>query len=715
MNQKREHEALLAAQREQELLSQEQAAQEKEEPPQNFDFRQLIGEIIEDLIGRAMNTMLLSINLKSQRLDKEKQEVKNIVEKATKRRTHITESLQNFRIIHKKSSISLNNTSQISLVITNTPDLPTKEPEYSLSMGDEHLSIIPKIESNKVIKSSVENLVPIPKPLLNQDILTISYPKIDYFLELFFSELAHINPIPPEIKEADFDLEEEIHLVENLLYDNSSPRLPKELNAEIANTVVESLSPFPIPVEDNDSHMEEIDLFLATDDLMPSGIEYDDYDSEGDIYFIEELLSNDPLPLPENKSSNFDHHDDPSFPRPPPEPPDVEVFFDFEPDTGVLTAKVVEDISKHYVLMPKVLPSQPALCPNIDTLLPFSSKNKDKVTDIEQKDKNKAKPDKTDQGNGKSAKNQSRRQIHTKSNPINPLTLKKTKNNFTFSPKPIHLYWASVLAIPMGIVEDIQQLICSFLWCNGEYKYGKSKVAWKDIRLPKREGGLGLRSLVTFLWYDMLSSHYLLSQFLSPRDILNEGYSIKLCVTDLVVDGAWNWPQSWLIKDPTLGLIPALSLVTTRHNTMKWYDANGNMIDFSVKRAWEAMRPRRNEVIWFHTVWFSHAIPCHTFHLWLIIRRSLKTQDKLRHYDVDPSINLTQIHCSLCGTQSNSHEHLFFECTYSSNVWSLVRGLTGMDLVQPVLEDIMEWFQYLGNKRTICNVMGKLLFTASHI
>ncbi|GJY47436.1 hypothetical protein Tco_0436499 [Tanacetum coccineum] len=44
-----------------------------------------------------------------------------------------------------------------------TLDLPTEEPEYSLSMGDEHLSSIPEMESDEVIKSSVENLIPIPR------------------------------------------------------------------------------------------------------------------------------------------------------------------------------------------------------------------------------------------------------------------------------------------------------------------------------------------------------------------------------------------------------------------------------------------------------------------------------------------------------------------------------------------------------------------------
>ncbi|GKE89094.1 hypothetical protein Tco_1566569, partial [Tanacetum coccineum] len=148
----------------------------------------------------------------------------------------------------------------------------------------------------------------------------------------FSGKLAHIDPIPPGIEKADFDLEEETRLVENLLYDNSSPRPPEELNLEIANTILESFSPSPILVEDIDSLMKEIDLFLASDDSMPPGIMDDDYDSEGDIRFLKELLSNDPLPLPENKSSNLYHFNDPLPPRPPPKPPDVKICFDVKND-----------------------------------------------------------------------------------------------------------------------------------------------------------------------------------------------------------------------------------------------------------------------------------------------------------------------------------------------------------------------------------------------
>ncbi|GKD88022.1 hypothetical protein Tco_1359176 [Tanacetum coccineum] len=214
--------------------------------------------------------------------------------------------------------------------------------------------------------------------LLNRDTLIISSPKFDSLLEEFSGELAHIDLIPPRINEGDFDPEEDIRLVERLLYDNSSPRPPKEFNSENYDAIIEPFSPSPIPVEDIDSLMEEIDLFLTPDDSMPPGIKNDDYDSEGDILFLEKLLSNDSPPLHENESFHFDV---PSSPSPPTKLPNDGIYF--EPDTGVFT-KVVDDISDNstrelYVHVPNVLATLPTLSSMFDTLLPFSSKNEDKV------------------------------------------------------------------------------------------------------------------------------------------------------------------------------------------------------------------------------------------------------------------------------------------------------------------------------------------------
>nr|GEU93887.1 transposon TX1 putative 149 kDa protein [Tanacetum cinerariifolium] len=323
--------------------------EEKEEPPQNSNIRQLIREEccvevceeqkqkMEDTILDALNSKLLSIN--SQRLDKTEQVI-------------------------RKSSTFLKDTSQISPVHAVAPILSTEEPEHSLSMGYEHLSITPETKSDEVTESNAKNLLSIPNPhcfnvesdfvesLLNSDTFIDSSSIFD-----FSGELAHVNP---EITEFDFDFEEEIHLIENLLYDNSSSQPPKEHNADEerikrehaeyisrmemlftinprprptmnANTIIESLSSLSIPVQDSDSQREEIDIVTNTDDVLPPSVENDD-DSEGEINVVEELLSDNSIPFTEDEASYSDYQDDLSFPRPPPEPPDAE--FDFKPDVG---------------------------------------------------------------------------------------------------------------------------------------------------------------------------------------------------------------------------------------------------------------------------------------------------------------------------------------------------------------------------------------------
>nr|GEV44993.1 hypothetical protein [Tanacetum cinerariifolium] len=357
-----------------------------------------IHDDIDDLIESALNSKLLLINSNSQHLDKKEQEVKNVVEQRAERGNRSIQSLQNFRVVHK-SSISFN-TSQISSIHAVTPILSTKEPEHLLCMGYEHLSITPKIESDKVTESNAENLVPVlskckvtsedeiecdmpanddcslvfttfSNPLFKNDNLDSSDDEslpdedlpnlifveslfnrdtfIDSSSKFYFSgELAHVNP---EILKSDFDFEEEIRFIENLLYDNSSPRPPEELNAEIADEVVESIPLLPILVQNgnyqqedidvvtstddvlppsvendddssNDSLLEEADLFLVSDNSIPPGIENFVDDPEGDIRFLEELLIDDSILSHESSDSNFE--DNPSIPRPPPKPPDTE-------------------------------------------------------------------------------------------------------------------------------------------------------------------------------------------------------------------------------------------------------------------------------------------------------------------------------------------------------------------------------------------------------
>nr|GFD18261.1 hypothetical protein [Tanacetum cinerariifolium] len=78
------------------------------------------------------------------------------------------------------------------------------------------------------------------------------------FLNEFAGELTLLKSISPGIDETDCDFEEYIHLIEKLLYDNSSSRPPEEFVSTNSDAVSESFSPSPILVKDNDSLMEEI-------------------------------------------------------------------------------------------------------------------------------------------------------------------------------------------------------------------------------------------------------------------------------------------------------------------------------------------------------------------------------------------------------------------------------------------------------------------------
>nr|GEW95157.1 putative reverse transcriptase domain-containing protein [Tanacetum cinerariifolium] len=371
--------------------------------------------------------------------------------------------------------------------IAIAPVLPTEDPDNSLSMGDEHLNTILETKSDEVIKSSVEDLIPIPsesegifnnicdvpfsdknhfdaksdliKSLLTRDTSIVYSPKIDSLLEEFADDIRFIKKLLYDDTSSKDDSFEDIDYVEaspsdsklvsleeicaldknfsniwtymtmmllrvrnhhgedvyirdlvdfdvtmsspwgKTSKDNEDPSWntssrPRELRRQLQHwkcfgrlylivfvlvrNIGELTSNVMNDIPDNSTNdplMEEIDLFLASENSIPSGIENVDYDSEGDIVFLEELLKNDSLPLLEFESFHFDLYVDPSSLRPPKKPPD---------DGGILTTKVVDDISNNstrelYVHVLNDLPSQPTLCPNIDTLLPFSSKNEDKV------------------------------------------------------------------------------------------------------------------------------------------------------------------------------------------------------------------------------------------------------------------------------------------------------------------------------------------------
>nr|GEY87529.1 hypothetical protein [Tanacetum cinerariifolium] len=269
------------------------------------------------------------------------------------------------------------------------PILSTKEPEYSTSMGYEHPNATSKTKTDEIINSGVEELIPIlsknmvtsedkkecdvpvceNSPICddhfdilydsnNDDILSNDddFEYIEY-VELSLSDLEivsveeenkllSINRLIANIESLNdnptldcvlysFVLIPTSEESNNSLSDNFSPEFETfaiiRKRREVNNTSDDSL---------NEPLLEEADLFLASDNSIPSGIKNFSNDSEGDIRFLNALVIDDSIPFPNNQSSESDF-DNPSFPRPPPEPPDAE--FDFKLDSREEILVVMND------------------------------------------------------------------------------------------------------------------------------------------------------------------------------------------------------------------------------------------------------------------------------------------------------------------------------------------------------------------------------------
>nr|GEW10402.1 hypothetical protein [Tanacetum cinerariifolium] len=208
------------------------------------------------------------------------------------------------------------------------------EPVASLSMGVELLNTIPATELDEFIKSSVGNLVPNQSESEGENgydvpacFTTFSNALFDADYDFYSSDdqsLSHsdilekifLNPLFDEeiismkIDSHHFNTESVLiesllnhdssiissslkidPLLNELLYDNSSPRPSKEFVSENSYAEIKSFSPSPIPIKDSDSLIEEIDLSFTLDDPMLPGIEDDDYDFEMDIISLKNCLT----------------------------------------------------------------------------------------------------------------------------------------------------------------------------------------------------------------------------------------------------------------------------------------------------------------------------------------------------------------------------------------------------------------------------------------
>nr|GEW74986.1 hypothetical protein [Tanacetum cinerariifolium] len=250
-----------------------------------------------------------------------------------------------------------------SAITPDEPILSNEEPDNSLSMGDEHLNTVLTTKSDEVIKSSVENLIPIPSesegipehkcdvPIHdNSSLLDVSKDQIEDFFEST-EEFSSID--------------DDSFSINNIDYVEASPLDFELVSSEVMEIVIpetksSSTSLNSLLEETNtfDNSLPEFETFFFDVEEISSGSPTTHSDSSLYASFIFDLSIN---PLPPTDRSDFYDFTNELIPFI--SPPEYDCFlFNVKPNSRDFTKDVVEVIS--LTTEPQVLnalPTHPTL------------------------------------------------------------------------------------------------------------------------------------------------------------------------------------------------------------------------------------------------------------------------------------------------------------------------------------------------------------------
>lgn len=89
-------------------------------------------------------------------------------------------------------------------------------------------------------------------------------------------------------------------------------------------------------------------------------------------------------------------------------------------------------------------------------------------------------------------------------------------------------------------------------------------------------------------------------------------------------------------------------------------------------------------------LWHNMVLPRHSFILWVIVQRRLLTLDRLQ--TCIPLVS--EVSCVLCEERLETHDHLFFECSYS---WRLLHLCTSWMALTAVPHKLQQWHHWLAH------------------
>ncbi|KAL0283516.1 UNVERIFIED_CONTAM: hypothetical protein Sradi_7225700 [Sesamum radiatum] len=312
------------------------------------------------------------------------------------------------------------------------------------------------------------------------------------------------------------------------------------------------------------------------------------------------------------------------------------------------------------------------------------------------------------------------------------------------------VYWAMAFILPKHVIKEIEKRLRNFLW-KGSIETGYAKVSWKQVCRPVNEGGLGIRDIHALnkslmsrhlwrliaqerssIWVNWIF-HYRLQHYsvwtISTRSgtwgwrkLIRLRDSLRPCITYRIGDGtsfslwhdpwhargalishfplgpqhtslpttaplcmvileeSWNWPS--VTNMESIDITHELPTIHGGPDRILWTGPQGS---FSAAAAYTVFCPPGPTVGWSSLLGGTFKIPRHRFILWLAILGRLSTMDKPWLQHLGPT-------CVLCQEDvMESHEHLFFMCSYATRCILAIRRVVSFHWPYSSWPTVIRW------------------------
>ena len=303
---------------------------------------------------------------------------------------------------------------------------------------------------------------------------------------------------------------------------------------------------------------------------------------------------------------------------------------------------------------------------------------------------------------------------------------------------PIHLL--ACLNLPVGVIRKLNSFIASFIWSS---KMGVKKrhwVSWRNITLPKEEGGLGLRKFEDIqgafrlkqawnvmkgdsLWAQVFSAKFLRGRHMlrcqgrshfKYFEMLRPFFEKVVLNSKMLVgrgDSVDFWCDNWLLGGPLLSRVERVPMTypkvadvllgaqwqldsvndclstELREEILSSGIVKGNMMDrliwqyttsgeFSTKTAWKLLRQQGARSETAAIIWGMCTAPSAQLVSWKILMEALPLDVRIQRLGF-PIVS----RCYMCFKHIETAEHLFVNCDYVGAIWKRLAVMIGFQLI----------------------------------